>query len=145
MRKNFLKEIRKIKGITAADIAEGTGVSPSLISKYENGRGNLSHDVLDKVTKMLGITRDYILTGKPEINKELVFKASRIAHKYYYDADFSEEKMTSIASSLYDEMIESEEEVKKRSNHKKIIEKLEEDYISGLAKKCYAEHLKSLK
>lgn len=55
---------RKRKGYTQEQLAEFADVSPQLISTAENGTRTISADKLYRISKALGVSSDYLLSGK---------------------------------------------------------------------------------
>lgn len=54
---NKIKEIRKKLGLSAYDLADKTGLSPSYISNLENGnKTNPSKEVMENISKGLNST-----------------------------------------------------------------------------------------
>lgn len=54
----YVKELRKSKGVTQSLISEQTGISLSLISKFDNGKCNISKTKLSKIIQMLSSDGD---------------------------------------------------------------------------------------
>ena len=61
---NKLKEVRKEKGMSRAELSVRSGVSYKLLWEYENGRREPSLATLRKITKALGCTIDDLLNGE---------------------------------------------------------------------------------
>lgn len=59
-----LKESRKRAGITQEALAKKIGVERSSVGKYESTGTIPSPDVLAKISQVLGVSTDYLLTGK---------------------------------------------------------------------------------
>jgi len=49
-----LREIREAQGLTTTQLGEKCGLTPSTISKVENGRWSASIDILSKICDALG-------------------------------------------------------------------------------------------
>ena len=58
-----LQELRKSKGLTQEELAEGLYVSRTAISKWESGRGYPSIDSLKEISNYFSITIDELLSG----------------------------------------------------------------------------------
>ena len=56
-----LRELRKERGWTQAQIAERIGVTASIISAYENEIRQPSYDALLKLVRLYGVSSDYLL------------------------------------------------------------------------------------
>lgn len=55
----LLAEARKAAGLTVRQLGEQTGLDPSNISKIENGKYNVSIDILSKITDALECKIDF--------------------------------------------------------------------------------------
>ncbi len=56
-----LKELRKSRSLTQAELGAAIGLSKAVISKYENGMGYPNFDVLIHIARFFGVTTDYML------------------------------------------------------------------------------------
>lgn len=56
-----LNELRKNHGLTQAELGSKVGLSKAVVSKYENGLGYPSFDVLIRIANYFGVTTDYML------------------------------------------------------------------------------------
>ncbi|HWQ51016.1 MAG TPA: helix-turn-helix transcriptional regulator [Terriglobales bacterium] len=61
-----LKKIRVRQGLTQRQIAEATGISQSLLSKYENGDRTPTCGNLIALARFLDTSTDYLLGLTPE-------------------------------------------------------------------------------
>lgn len=57
-------KLRKQKGFNQLDVAEEIGKSQNTYSKYEQGINLPDIDVIVRLSKLYGVTTDYLLTGK---------------------------------------------------------------------------------
>lgn len=65
---NRIKEARKKKGISQAELADSIGVSLTYMSCLENGKKTMSIDKLIKITDVLQISADWLLRSDiPEV------------------------------------------------------------------------------
>jgi transcriptional regulator with XRE-family HTH domain len=62
-------KLRDKKGYKDSDVARITGITKSTFSDWKSGRSCPKNDKLQKIAEMLGVTVDYLMTGK-EIEKE---------------------------------------------------------------------------
>ena len=77
---NRIKQIRKEKNLSQADLAEKMNVSTSYVSDVENGKINFSIDTFMRLTEALQISADWLLqTNIPSV-KEL--HTSEIANSF---------------------------------------------------------------
>lgn len=58
-----LKAIRALRGMTQAQLAEASGVSPTAITEYEKGKRELRADTIRKLCDSLGVTVTYTVDG----------------------------------------------------------------------------------
>lgn len=58
--------LRRQKGLTQEDLANALGVSPQAVSKWENDQTCPDISLLPKLSQLLGVTTDELLTGKQE-------------------------------------------------------------------------------
>ena len=56
-----IKEIRRNKGYSQKEVANGIGVTQSQYSRYESGATNIPGDMLAKLAAFFDVTTDYIL------------------------------------------------------------------------------------
>lgn len=56
-----LRELRKERGLTQSQMAGRLGVTPSMVSAYENGIRQPSYEVLIKIARLYGVSSDYLL------------------------------------------------------------------------------------
>lgn len=62
-----MREARKARGLTTAEVAEAAGISQGNYSDMEGGRKSPSIRTLAALSEALGISTDWILTGeRPE-------------------------------------------------------------------------------
>lgn len=57
---NF-KKLRKSRNITQKELGAKIGLSKAVVSKYENGMGYPTYDVLIRIAQYFGVTTDYLL------------------------------------------------------------------------------------
>ncbi len=56
-----LKQLRKSHNLTQAELGKEIGLSKAVVSKYENGIGYPTFDVLIEIAKHFSVTTDYLL------------------------------------------------------------------------------------
>ena len=56
-----LKTLRKSRGMTQKELGQKVNLSKAVVSKYENGMGYPSFDVLIHIAQFFGVTTDYLL------------------------------------------------------------------------------------
>lgn len=58
---SILKELRKNRNLTQSELGMRVGLSKAVVSKYENGLGYPSFDMLIRIADFFGVTTDYLL------------------------------------------------------------------------------------
>lgn len=61
MPANRLRELRKSQGISQIQFAKILHSSQQAISRIENGTGNISSEMLIKISEFFNVTTDYVL------------------------------------------------------------------------------------
>ena len=62
------------KGLKNADVARATGISNMTLSDWKNGKSTPKQDKLMKIAEFLGVSLEYLMTGKePEINFDYIY------------------------------------------------------------------------
>ena len=56
-----LKQLRKSRNQTQEELGSHIGLSKAVVSKYENGMGYPTFDVLIHIANYFGVTTDYLL------------------------------------------------------------------------------------
>lgn len=56
-----LKQLRKQRNLTQKELGSQIGLSKAVISKYENGMGYPTFDVLIRIAQFFGVSTDYLL------------------------------------------------------------------------------------
>ena len=77
MYETFLKLLEKY-GVTAYKVSKATGIAGSTFSDWKNGRSTPKQDKLQKIADYFGVTVNYLMTGKEEVQKE---KAPELTRK----------------------------------------------------------------
>lgn len=57
----ILKNLRTGRGLTQSRLGAAVGLSKAVISKYENGMGYPTFDVLIRIADYFGVTTDHLL------------------------------------------------------------------------------------
>ena len=144
MSENFLKKIREEKKIGQSELAQKIGVSKQLLSGFENGRSGISNEVLKKISEVLEISPDAILTGKSsrpfdEDGRKKLTAAMSLAFKIYGD-QFDKETLIKIATETYGFAVDFDL-AKNELSKNKLKNSLEEKIIAGLAAKCFLDSI----
>ena len=56
-----LRQLRKSRNLTQAELGLHVGLSKAVVSKYENSMGYPTFDMLIKIADYFGVTTDYLL------------------------------------------------------------------------------------
>ncbi len=56
-----LKQLRKSHNLTQEELGKQIGLSKAVVSKYENGMGYPTFDVLIEIAQYFSVTTDYLL------------------------------------------------------------------------------------
>ena len=67
-----IKEFRKKKGLTQRDLANSIKYSDAYLSEIERGVSKPSREFLIKLTKVYGISSDYVLYGSEDEQKKIL-------------------------------------------------------------------------
>ena len=68
MRGSRLREVRELRQMTQHELAVICGLSDKQIGRYENGESDATGDYIEKISRALGVTADYLLglVDKPD-------------------------------------------------------------------------------
>ena len=67
-----IKQRRQILKITQQELADALGMTPQHISAIEQDKGAPSLTLLPKLAEQLGVTIDYLVTGKETIITDII-------------------------------------------------------------------------
>lgn len=56
--------LRRCAGLSQAELAQRLRISPSAVGMYEQGRREPAGQMLVEISRVFGVTTDYLLTGK---------------------------------------------------------------------------------
>jgi len=110
---NKLKEIRKSKHMTLEQVSKKIGLTLNAISQYETGKREASYDTLIKMSKIYGISVDYLLgndnalaptnngTVSPEVAKDIWFATLRPAQQSLIQAILQLNDIQQIKAQAY--------------------------------------------
>lgn len=62
-------ELRNLKNLTDTQVAEYCGFSKSTLSDWKSGKGTPKLDKIKKIAECLGVSIDYLATGKETFDK----------------------------------------------------------------------------
>ena len=59
---NKIKELRKEKNITVAELAKELGISQSMLTNYENGNGTpRDESIWEKLSQIFGVSKSHVM------------------------------------------------------------------------------------
>ncbi len=59
---NKIKELRKEKNITVAELAKELGISQSMLTNYENGNGTpRDESIWEKLSQLFGVSKSHVM------------------------------------------------------------------------------------
>ena len=61
-----IASLRRDAEMSQAELARRLKISPSAVGMYEQGRREPSVEVLVEISRVFGVTMDYLLTGTPQ-------------------------------------------------------------------------------
>ncbi len=62
--KDKIRELRLARNLTQLDVAKGTGLSPSAIGMYEQGRRNPSYEVLENFADFFNVDMSTLISNQ---------------------------------------------------------------------------------
>jgi transcriptional regulator with XRE-family HTH domain len=62
-----IRKLRAAKGISQARFAHKLNINYTQYNKYETGKVKIPSELLISISKLLGVTTDYLLTGGKEV------------------------------------------------------------------------------
>lgn len=65
----FLRALRKAKGLTQEEVAEQLFLSPKTVSRWESGAGLPDINIISGVAALYGVTVDEILQGEKKTDR----------------------------------------------------------------------------
>ena len=72
---NKIKELRKEKNITVAELAKELGISQSMLTNYENGNGTpRDESIWEKLSQIFGVGKNNVMRVTTDIATELKTK-----------------------------------------------------------------------
>ena len=66
-----IASLRQICGLSQAELARRLHISPSTVGMYEQGRREPSVDTLVALSRIFGVSLDYLLSGQPDTIRDV--------------------------------------------------------------------------
>lgn len=79
--RQILKDLRKLKGLSQVELAEGLHVSKSLIGAYETGDRKPSYEALENIADYFNVDIDYLMGRETGSTYYLDPEAAQIAQE----------------------------------------------------------------
>lgn len=104
--------LRREAHLSQAELAQRLQISPSTLGMYEQGRREPSVDTLVNLSKVLGVSTDYLLTGTPsesetfaltEMLRHRIRSADRRLKEERKDRPFSREDLAVLFAAMIGE------------------------------------------
>lgn len=93
------KRLHKERGLTHEDLADCTGKSKATINSYMRGKSYPDLYTLEAMANRMGVSSHYLLTGKPEEEKDVVEIETVITESpYQYEVLFNNETIAGFTS-----------------------------------------------
>jgi transcriptional regulator with XRE-family HTH domain len=70
-------KLRDDKGYKDSDVAKIAGITKSTFSDWKSGRSCPKNDKLQKIAEVLGVTVDYLMTGKESLKEKDPYDARK--------------------------------------------------------------------
>lgn len=80
-----LKQIRKNKGMTQAELGEFLGVTKQAIANVECGKNNPSIDMIYRLIEILSINANWFITGKGDVYNKVSLEFTPETEKAFND------------------------------------------------------------
>lgn len=100
--------MRRSRGMSQAELARRLGISPSAMGMYEQGRREPSAQTLVALSRELGVSTDFLLTGKaaapeedplPDLLRQCVDAADQKLSARH-DRPFSRQELAALFAAL---------------------------------------------
>ena len=98
---NRIRETRIEKGFSREYLAENSEISTKFLYEIENGKKGLSANTLFKISKTLGCSCDYLLTGIPPTHS----KSNEVINTIKNLDSKQQKRITKILKLLYEVII----------------------------------------
>ena len=99
---NRIAALRRSAGLSQAQLAQELKISPSAVGMYEQGRREPSLTSLVELAQALGVSADYLLTGKPlvESDREAIIRSAQTQSKPGRRGGLSREELAVLLAAV---------------------------------------------
>lgn len=84
------QELLDKKGLKNSDVSRGTGVSNMTLSDWKHGKTTPKTDTMQKIADFLGVSVDYLMTGKEPTDNKYSAEMAMLVGKIRNDKELSE-------------------------------------------------------
>jgi transcriptional regulator with XRE-family HTH domain len=77
-----LRELRRQKNLSQAELADRVGVHSTHVSRYERGVSRPAFDTLQRIAGILGVTTDYLLEGNADESAKARFEDRKLLQRF---------------------------------------------------------------
>ena len=127
---NKIKELRKEKNITVAELAKELGISQSMLTNYENGNGTpRDESIWEKLSQIFGVSKSHVMGLTTDIETANKTKPISIQPKNQTDLDvlikldlIDSEDMEEVSEFLDKLLAQEKYEGRRESNVKYVVE-----------------------
>lgn len=94
----MIRKLRIENGLTQKQLGELCGMADSAIRRYESGRANPKIETIGKIADALGVSIDYLMTGKKSVSDVLtdILSESNTIAAHLDGDEFTEEELEEI-------------------------------------------------
>lgn len=87
---SIFEELCEIKGVTPYRVAQETGVTTATLTSWKKGKYKPKQDKLQKIADYLGVSVDYLMTGKePTVENTFGSEYAELVGKIRNDIELS--------------------------------------------------------
>ncbi len=83
----IFQELLAKRGLKAFDVSKATGISSSTLTDWKKGRSIPKQDKMQKIANYLGVSVEYLMTGKEKDSYYLNEETAKLAQEMFEDPD----------------------------------------------------------
>ena len=138
---NLIYQLRKEKNMTQLQLAEKLGISDKAVSKWERGLGSPDLSLMPKLSEILGVDLEKLLTGEMPPKKTVNGNMKRMLFYVCPDCGNMITAMADANISCCGKIMTAIKPQKADERHKLNVEIIETDYYLTTAHPMEREHL----